>query len=89
MATKSILDIISQVTCQVYGNQISDNSIIQEPNLTGEGIDKEYLSQHQEALLGNDIELQNSDCKDRMITDTAVQQKSHCPVKRSTDFLWN
>jgi len=89
VATKYTLDIISQVTCQVYGNQISDNSIIQEANLAGEGIDKEYLSQHQEPLLGNVIELQNSDCKDRMITDTAVQQKRHCPVKRSTDFLWN
>ena len=89
VATKSTLDIISQVTCQVYGNQISDNIIIQESNLTGKGIDKKYLSQHQEPLLGNDTELQSSDCKDRMITDTIIQQKRHCPVKRSTDFLWN
>ena len=89
VATKCTLDIISQVTCQVYGNQISDNSIIQESNLTGKGIDKEYLFQHQEPLLGNDIEVQNSDCKDRMITDTIVQQMRRCSVKRSTDFLWN
>ena len=62
---------------------------MQQTNLTGEDIDKEYLSHHQKPLLGNDIEPQNADCKDRMITDNIVQQKRHCRVKRSTDFLWN
>jgi hypothetical protein len=68
---------------------MSDNITIQEPNLTEKCTDKEYLPQHQESLLGNDIESQISDQNEMMIMETIPQQKRHCPAKRNTDFLWN
>lgn len=58
-STKPILNTVNQVTLQLHGNLIPDNIVIQEPNLTDECIDKEYPPQHQEPLLGNDIESQN------------------------------
>jgi hypothetical protein len=60
-SAKSTLNTVSQVTLQLHGNLMPDNIVIQEPNLTDEFTDKEYPPQHQEPLLGNDIESQNSD----------------------------
>ena len=88
-STKPILNTVNQVTLQLHGNLIPDNIVIQEPNLTDECIDKEYPPQHQEPLLGNDIESQNSNQNEMMIMESIAQQKRHCPAKRNTDFLWN
>jgi hypothetical protein len=86
-STKSTPDTVSQVALQLHGNLMPDNIAIQEPNLTDECADKEYPPQHQEPLLRNDIESQNSVQNEMMRMKTITQQKRHCPAKRNTDFF--